>query len=130
MKVNLIEHIPFADTLGITLRSATPEEIVAEMTVTEAVCTTGGIMHGGAVMAFADTLGAVGAFMNLPEGAKATTTLESKTNFLGGAPKGEVVVGVCTPVHIGRRTSVWQTKMTTEAGKTVGMVTQTQLVLL
>ncbi len=127
--MNLLEHIPFADTLGIKLRSADKESIVAELVVQESLCTTGGILHGGAIMAYADTLGAIGAFLNLPEGAKATTTLESKTNFLGGAAKGSTVIGTCTPVHVGRRTSVWQTRLTTGDNKPVAVVTQTQLVL-
>ena len=80
-------------------------------------------------MSFADTLGAFAAMHVLPEGANGTTTLESKTNFLGSAKEGETVLGHCTPVHIGRRTSVWQTKITTEAGRNVALVTQTQMVL-
>ena len=86
-------------------------------------------LHGGAAMALADTLGAMGASMNLPAGAAGTTTLESKTNFIGVAREGETVVAVCTPLHIGRRTSIWQTRITSEAGKTVALVTQTQMVL-
>ena len=86
-------------------------------------------LHGGAAMSLADTLGAMGASMNLPEGANGTTTLESKTNFIGAAKSGETVIAVCTPLHIGRRTSIWQTKISTEAGKTVALVTQTQMVL-
>ena len=129
MSINLLDHIPFADTLGVSVTEATPDKIVAELTVGETLCTTGKIMHGGAVMAFADTLGAVGAFLNLPEGAKATTTIESKTNFLGPAPRGCKVIGECTPVHVGRRSSVWQTRINREDGKAVALVTQTQLVL-
>ena len=129
MAINLLEYMPFANTLGIEVTAAEKTRIEGKLTVTETVCTTGKIMHGGAIMAFADTLGAIGAFMNLPEGAKATTTIESKTNFLGGAALGAVVVGVCTPVHVGRRTSVWQTKLTTEDGKNVALVTQSQMVL-
>lgn len=129
MTINLIDHIPFANTMGIKVRDADKSRVLADINVTEALCTTGRIMHGGAIMAFADTLGAIGAFMNLPEGAKSTTTLESKTNFLGGAKLGSVVTGECTPVHIGRRTSVWQTKLTTSDNKPVAIVTQTQLVL-
>lgn len=121
--------MPFANTLGIEVTSAEKERIVGTLTVSEAICTTGKIMHGGAIMAFADTLGAVGAFLNLPEGAKATTTIESKTNFLGPALLGATITGECTPVHIGRRTSVWQTKITTAEGKSVGLVTQSQMVL-
>jgi uncharacterized protein (TIGR00369 family) len=86
------------------------------------------VLHGGAVMAFADTLGAWGTVLNLPAGAS-TTTIESKTNFLGPAPAGTVVAGEATPVHRGRRTQVWQTKVTRADGKPVALVTQTQLVL-
>ncbi len=129
MSINLLDHMPFADTLGVTVSEATPERIVGALEVSEALCTTGRILHGGALMAFADTLGAVGAFLNLPEGAKATTTIESKTNFLGAAPKGSRLIGECTPVHVGRRSSVWQTKIVREDGKSVALVTQTQLVL-
>ena len=129
MAINLLDHMPFANTLGIEVTSAEKERIVGTLTVSEAICTTGKIMHGGAIMAFADTLGAVGAFLNLPEGAKATTTIESKTNFLGPALLGATITGECTPVHIGRRTSVWQTKITTAEGKSVGLVTQSQMVL-
>lgn len=126
---NLLDYMPFADTLGLRLIEAEKAQIIGEITVTEAICTTGKIMHGGAIMAFADTLGAVGAFLNLPEGAKATTTIESKTNFLGPAPLSTVVRGVCTPVHVGRRTSVWQTRLERADGKAVALVTQSQMVL-
>ena len=80
-------------------------------------------------MALADTLGALGALRNLPEGASGTTTIESKTNFIGAAKEGETVRATCEPVHIGRRTSVWTTRLETEAGKPVAVVTQTQLIL-
>jgi uncharacterized protein (TIGR00369 family) len=88
-----------------------------------------GGLHGGATISIADTLGAMCAFRNLPEGANGTTTLESKTNFLGPAKAGETVVAVCTPVHVGRRTSIWQTKIGTAAGKPVALVIQTQMTL-
>src|SRR5512139_270876 len=126
--MNLIDHMPFARSLGLELVSVTSERIEARLTVTESLCTTGRIMHGGAIMPVADTLGAIGAFQNLPEGAKATTTIESKTNFLGAARLGATVVAETTPVHVGRRTSVWQTRLTTD-GKPVALVTQTQMVL-
>ncbi len=129
MTVNLLEYMPFARTLGMEITLSTPEKVVGQLTVTEAICTTGKIMHGGAIMAFADTLGATGAFLNLPEGAKATTTIESKTNFLGAAPLGTEITGECTPVHVGRRSSVWQTRLTRADGRAVALVTQTQLVL-
>jgi 1,4-dihydroxy-2-naphthoyl-CoA hydrolase len=127
--INLLDYMPFANTLGIEVDVAEKDRVIGRLTVVEPLCTTGKIMHGGAVMAFADTLGAVGAFLNLPEGAKATTTIESKTNFLGPAPLGGEVIGECTPVHLGRRTSVWQTKLTRSDGKSVALVTQTQMVL-
>jgi len=122
------DPLPFAKLLGIELVSVAADRVVGEMTVREDMCTQPAILHGGAVMAFADTLGAVGAFVNLPQGA-ATTTIESKTNFIGAAPVGTRVVGEATPLHRGRRTSIWQTKITTEAGKLVALVTQTQMVL-
>jgi len=129
MTVNLIEHMPFANVLGLEISESSKSQIQASLTVTESLCTTGRIMHGGAIMAVADTLGAIGAFLNLPEGAKATTTIESKTNFLGAARLGSIVTAITTPIHIGSRTSVWQTRLSTEAGKAVAVVTQTQLVL-
>jgi 1,4-dihydroxy-2-naphthoyl-CoA hydrolase len=118
----------FPDFLGIELSAVETERVTASLTVREVVCTTGKIMHGGAIMAFADTLGAVGTVVNLPEGAR-TTTIESKTNFLGAAPLGARVIGESIPVHRGRTTMVWQTRITLESGKLVALVTQTQMVL-
>jgi 1,4-dihydroxy-2-naphthoyl-CoA hydrolase len=120
--------LPFAKLIGIEVVSAAREKIVGEMTVREELCTLPAVLHGGAVMAFADTLGAIGTVVNLPEGA-GTTTIESKTNFLGPAPLGTRLVGEATPVHRGKRTQVWQTRITTKEGKPVALVTQTQLVL-
>jgi 1,4-dihydroxy-2-naphthoyl-CoA hydrolase len=120
--------LPFARLLGIEYRVAEPDRVVAEMTVREDLCTIPAVLHGGAVMAFADTLGAVATILNLPEGA-GTTTIESKTNFLGPAPVGMRITGEATPVHRGRRTMVWQTRITTAEGRQVALVTQTQLVL-
>jgi len=114
--------------MGLTLTEATPERVTATMPVRPDLCTTGGILHGGAVMAFADTLGAVGTFVNLPAGAR-TTTVESSTKFLAGAPQGTTVSGECTPFHRGHTTMVWQTLGRTEAGKLCAVVTQTQLVI-
>jgi uncharacterized protein (TIGR00369 family) len=121
-------RLPFAELLGIEIVSATPDEIVAEMGVREDLCTVPAVLHGGAVMAFADTLGAMGTIVNLPQGA-ATTTIESKTNFVAPAPLGTRVVGVATPLHRGRRTQIWQTRISTSEGRLVAIVTQTQLVL-
>jgi 1,4-dihydroxy-2-naphthoyl-CoA hydrolase len=120
--------LPFAALLGVEVVSAAPERIVGEMTVRDNLCTRPAVLHGGAVMAFADTLGALATLANLNEGA-ATTTIESKTNFIGPAPLGARLVGETTPLHRGRRTMVWQTRVTTREGKLVAVVTQTQLVL-
>lgn len=129
MAENLIEHMPFASVLGLEVIESSKTRVVGSLTVREALCTTGKIMHGGAIMAVADTLGAIGAYLNLPETAKATTTIESKTNFLGAARLGDVVSAETTPIHVGGRTSVWQTRLTNAQGKPVALVTQTQLVL-
>lgn len=120
--------IPFAQLLGIRYVSVERERVIAEMDVREDLCTTPAILHGGALMAFADTLGAVATFVNLPDGA-GTTTLESKTNFFAAAPAGTTVTGECTPLHRGRRTMVWQTRITNAEGRLLAMVTQTQMVL-
>jgi 1,4-dihydroxy-2-naphthoyl-CoA hydrolase len=120
--------LPFAELLGIVFVSASPDRIVAEMTVREDLCTTPAVLHGGAIMAFADTLGAMGTIVNLPQGA-GTTTVESKTDFVAPAPVGTRVIGETTPVHRGRRTMIWQTRISTSEGRLVALVTQTQLVL-
>jgi uncharacterized protein (TIGR00369 family) len=120
--------LPFAEHLGIEVVSAEKDRVTAQMTVRPELCTRPAVLHGGAVMAFADTLGAIGTILNLPAGA-GTTTIESKTNFLGPAPEGARILGEATPVHRGRRTQVWQTRITTAGGKPVALVTQTQLVL-
>jgi uncharacterized protein (TIGR00369 family) len=122
------ETLPFAELLGIEFISASPDKIVAEMIVREDLCTRPAVLHGGAVMAFADTLGATGTIVNLPEGA-GTTTIESKTNFVAPAPAGTRVIGEATPIHRGRRTMIWQTRVSTPEGRLVALVTQTQLVL-
>ena len=120
--------LPFADLLGINFVSASADRVVAEMTVRQELCTIPEVLHGGAVMAFADTLGAMGTIINLPQGA-GTTTVESKTNFIAPAPVGMRIVGETTPVHRGRRTMIWQTRISTPEGRLVALVTQTQLVL-
>ena len=120
--------LPFADLLGIHFLSATAERLTAELLVREELCTNPAVLHGGAIMAFADTLGACATALNLPEGA-GTTTIESKTNFLAPAPVGTKIMGECTAVHRGRRTMVWQTRVTSETGRLIALVTQTQMVL-
>jgi uncharacterized protein (TIGR00369 family) len=120
---------PFPRLMGVDVLEATKESVRARLKVRPDLCTSGNILHGGAIMAFADTLGAIGAFLNLPDGA-GTTTIESKTNFIGAAKEGSTVTAETTPVHVGRRSSVWQTRIAREDGKLVAIVTQTQMVLL
>ena len=125
---NLAESMPFSQLMGVEITEATKTKITGQLVVRADLCTAGAILHGGAIMAFADALGAVGAFLNLEPGSR-TTTLESKTNFLGAAPEGVTVIGVATPAHLGKRTSVWHTKITRADGKAVALVTQTQMVV-
>lgn len=127
--MNPADAMPFSKLMGVTVTAASAQGVEGEITVREDLCTTGGILHGGAIMAFADALGAVGAVACLPEGAKGTTTIESKTNFLGAAPVGSLVKGRSVPLKTGRRMSVWQTTIETADGKPVAVVIQTQLVL-
>jgi 1,4-dihydroxy-2-naphthoyl-CoA hydrolase len=123
-----IAKLAFAELLGIRMTEVTAERVVAEMEVRPELCTTPAVLHGGAVMAFADTLGDLGTIANLAEGS-GTTTIESKTNFIASAPAGSTVIGTATPLHRGRRSQVWQTRITTREGRLVALVTQTQLVL-
>jgi 1,4-dihydroxy-2-naphthoyl-CoA hydrolase len=116
------------DLLGIEFSDVTPDKVVAQLVVRKDLCTLGDNLHGGAIMAFADTLGAVAAILNMPQGSR-TTTIESKTNFIGGAAIGTRVTGESVPVHKGRTTVVCQTTLRSEAGKLVALVTQTQLVI-
>ncbi len=118
----------FPNVLGMQLQEVTPERVVARLTVRPELCTAGEIMHGGAIMTFADTLGAVATIVNLAPGLR-TTTIESKTNFLGAARLNTEVVGECTPLHRGKQTMVWQTKVQSAEGRLIAVVTQTQLVL-
>jgi 1,4-dihydroxy-2-naphthoyl-CoA hydrolase len=118
----------FPGLMGLEITEASADRVVATMRVRPDLCTTGDSLHGGALMAFADTLGGVGTFVNLPPG-KRTTTIESSTKFIGAAKVGSVVTGECTALHRGRTTMVWQTRITSDAGKLCGVVIQTQLVL-
>ena len=115
--------------MGVVITEADETGVSGELEVTAELCTTGDIVHGGALMAFADALGAVGAIMTLPDGAAGTTTIESKTNFLRGAAVGTKLAARAEPVKLGRRMSVWQTSITDPDGKGVALITQTQLVL-
>jgi len=128
LKVLENNPIPLAQTMGIRFVSAAPERVEAELTVRPDLCTNPAILHGGAVMAFADTLGACATFLNLLAGT-GTTTIESKTNFFAPAPVGSTIKGECTPLHRGRRTMVWQTRVTNADGRLLALVTQTQMVL-
>lgn len=124
----MTNSLPIAKLLGVEITEATPEKVTAEMVVRDELCTRPAVLHGGAIMSLGDTVGAVATMLNLPEGG-GTTTIESKTNFLGPAPIGETVVAECTPIHRGKRTMVWQTRISTKEGRLVAIVTQTQLVL-
>jgi 1,4-dihydroxy-2-naphthoyl-CoA hydrolase len=121
--------MPFAVSMGIIFTAAEPERVTATLLVRDDLCTLGGALHGGAMMALADSVGAAATIINLPDGAQGTTTIESKTNFIGPAKAGTTVRATATPVHRGRRTQVWQTCIETEHGKLVAIVTQTQMVL-
>jgi len=132
--MDLLDHVrraadlPFARLLGIAFVSAAADQVVARLTVRPELCTSFEVAHGGCLMAFADTLGAAGTILNLPAGAR-TTTLESKTNFIAPAPLGTTLIGETTPIHRGKRTQIWQTRITTAEGRLVAVVTQTQMVL-
>jgi 1,4-dihydroxy-2-naphthoyl-CoA hydrolase len=119
--------LPFAQLLGIEFITAEPDALAARMLIRPELCTMGGIAHGGAIMSFADTLGAAAAFINLPADAKETATIESKTNFVAPAPAGSMVIGRTTLVHRGKRTQVWQTLVATEEEKLVALIVQTQM---
>ncbi len=125
----IAEHnSPFVKLLGIRFTTAAPDRVTAELDVRDELCTIPAIAHGGVLMAFADSLGASATILNLPPGAS-TTTLESKTNFFAPAPVGSVIRGECVALHRGRRTMVWQTRITNADGRLLTMVTQTQMVL-
>jgi len=127
-KINA-QRLPFAGLLGITYVHADQDKVVAKMTVRDDLCTLGGVAHGGAIMALADTVGAAATIVNLPEGAKGTTTIESKTNFIRAAPTGTTVTATASAIHRGRRTQIWSTRVEADDGRLVAVVTQTQMVL-
>ena len=119
---------PFAEFLGIKITHISPERVTGELVVRSEIATMPDIIHGGAVMALADNIGAVATVANLPEGAH-TTTIESKTNFFAADSVGNTARAECTPLHRGRTTMVWQTRITRDDGRLCALVTQTQLVL-
>ena len=119
---------PFFRLLGAKIVEASPDRVVAELLVRDELANRNGALHGGAVMAVADNLGGTATFLNLPEGA-GTTTIESKTNFFAAVALGDTLRAECTPLHRGRTTMVWQTRITRGDGKLAAIVTQTQLVM-
>jgi uncharacterized protein (TIGR00369 family) len=125
--MTLLEAMPFSVACGVEVDAAGPEEVRGHMAWREDRCTANGVLHGGALMTLADTLGGICAFLNLPEGA-ATSTVESKTNFLRPVTAG-TVRATCHPLHVGRQTIVLATEIRDVAGKLVAFVTQTQAVL-
>jgi uncharacterized protein (TIGR00369 family) len=122
------EAMPLCATLGIRAELYTPEEVVLSLDWALALCTTAGLMHGGAIMALADSAGGACALLNLPADASGTATIESKTNFLGAVRSG-AVTATATPLHVGRTTIVVETSVRDSAGRLVARVTQTQMVL-
>ncbi|WOE74423.1 PaaI family thioesterase [Alterisphingorhabdus coralli] len=130
---NPADIVPFAKLTGIEIQTLEKDRVVGTLTVRSEICNIASgpaaSIHGGALMTFADALGAFGAFQNLPEGCEASTTSESKTNFLSHAPIGSVLTGEAVPLKVGKRLSVWQTKITREDGELVAVVTQSQIYL-
>ena len=121
--------MPLCATLGITASQFAPERVVLHLDWDAGLCTGGGLLHGGALMALADSAGGASAFLNLPEGASGTSTIESKTNFLGGVREGASLTATATPLHLGATTIVVETELRTAEGKLVAKTTQTQAVL-
>ena len=119
---------PFADFLGIKITHISPERVTADLVARDELNNRFGILHGGALMALADNLGGTGTTANLKPG-QTTATIESKTNFFASVPIGDVARAECTPLHRGRTTMVWQTRITRGDGKLCALVTQTQIVL-
>ena len=119
---------PFAEFLGLKITHVSPERVTAELPVGEAFNNRFGIMHGGAIMALADSVGGTATIANLAAGMR-TTTIESKSNFFAAIPVGETAYAECTPLHRGRTTMVWQTRITRQDGRLAALVTQTQLVI-
>jgi 1,4-dihydroxy-2-naphthoyl-CoA hydrolase len=121
-----LPELPFADLIGAELLEATPELVRARLAWSPERCTTNEIMHGGAMMALADNCGGICAFLNLPDGAIGTATIESKTNFLRGVSAGNLTAST-RPLHLGRTTAVLETELTRDDGKLAAKVTQTQV---
>jgi len=123
------EQPPFAGLMGMKIIHVSPEKVIAEMPVTAELTNRNHVLHGGALMAFADNLGGTAATANLPATGGSTATIESKTNFFAPIPEGDIAKAECTPLHRGRTTTVWQTRITRGDGKLAAIVTQTQLMM-
>ena len=119
---------PFAELMGMKVTHVSRDKVVAELFVRDELENRMGVLHGGAIMAFADNLGGTATIANLPKGAR-TATIESKTNFFAPIPIGDTARAECTPLHRGRTTMVWQTRITRDDGKLCAIVTQTQIVI-
>ena len=126
--MNFAATMPLAGTLGVTIDEASRDRVAGKLPVRPEICTAGNIVHGGAIMALADSAGGAAAFANLPQGSGGTSTIESKTNFLGAVREG-TVTATAKPLHIGGSTIVIETELRNDTGKLVGKVTQTQTVL-
>jgi 1,4-dihydroxy-2-naphthoyl-CoA hydrolase len=125
----VVKMVPFSAHLGFEIKEMTKDCVVVHAEIKPEHCTSGGTAHGGFLMALADFTGAVGAFQVLPEGASGTTTIESKTNMMGAIAQGSTLVATATPLHVGRRTSVWVTRVESAQGKLASVTTQTQMAL-
>ncbi len=126
-KLTPMDH-PFPKMIGAELIESSPNRVRARLAARRDLCRSGHTLHGGAIMSFADMVASVGAFLNLGAG-QATTTIESKTNFLGSATENAVIEAEAVPLHVGRRSSVWQTSIRREDGKLIAVVIQTQMVI-
>ena len=129
MSANPADAMPFSKLMGVQVTTAEKDRVAGSLFVGPEICTVGGVIHGGAVMAFADALAGIGGFLNLPAEAGGTATIECKTNFLSIARKGTTVTAESVPMSVGRRLSVWLTTIRDEDGKSIAGVTQTQMAL-
>ena len=125
----VVKMVPFAGHLGLEIMEMGRDKVVVQAVIRPEYCTSGGTAHGGFLMALADFTGACGAFQVLPEGAKTTTTIESKTNMMAALPAGTTRIATATPLHVGRRTSGWVPRVDTPEGKLASVPTQTQMAL-
>lgn len=125
----VVKMVPFSAHLGFEIKELAKDRVVVHAVIQPEFCTSGGTAHGGFLMALADFTGAVGAMQVLPEGAASTTTIESKTNMMRAIRVGSTLVATATPLHVGRRTSVWVTRVESAEGKLASVTTQTQMVI-